>query len=140
MEGVDEVVFWMTYETATAHAAANTRCCHFGCALLIDNRLEYLTTNSKDYHAEIAALRYLDERESSNKDSIDLLIIRVLKIGTPAMAKPCVKCLPVIQQKDIRFVYYTDISGEVRKELAACMTSTHYCTSHWKEMARDRRL
>ena len=65
------------------------------------------------------------------------MVVRVRKDGTTAIAKPCYDCLPIIQSLNVRYVYYTDYNGDLRREAASTMTTQHKCSSH---LARLHRL
>lgn len=59
-------------------------------------------------HAEIKALLILD-RYTLPK-AYALYICRVLKDGSPGLAKPCKICAEAIKDYNIKEVYYTDVS------------------------------
>jgi hypothetical protein len=63
--------------------------------------------------------------ESIGKKTIDLIVIRSLKTGELAMAKPCSSCLPQIKEFGIRYVYYSNNKGYISKELACNMETDH---------------
>lgn len=58
-------------------------------------------------HAEIDAIARLGHQAKG----ADLYVARVLKNGTPAMAKPCQGCVRAIAAFGIRNVYYTTHNG-----------------------------
>jgi len=62
-------------------------------------------------HAEIAAL--IKARE----DVHTLVVARVLKDGTPAMAKPCPVCQEAIRLSGVHAVAYTGKNGEIIMEV-----------------------
>lgn len=76
----------------------------------------------------------IDFLEKNN--TLDLMVIRLLKDGSTAMAKPCYDCLPIIQLLDIRYVYYTNYQGELVRELASEMTTQHRCSGHLARLYR----
>ena len=69
-------------------------------------------------------------------DTVDLLVVRMRKDKTVAIAKPCYDCLPIIQCLGIRYVYYTNRDGELVRESAANMTTEHRCSSHLARLAK----
>jgi hypothetical protein len=49
----------ITYQHAVKHSIENTRCAHFGCSLIVNDKLFHVTTNRKGCHAEMSALSAL---------------------------------------------------------------------------------
>jgi hypothetical protein len=79
--------------------------------------------------------KLLEQRErnfSAVSDNVvlDLIIIRCRKDGSRAMAKPCVRCLPCIRSAGVRYIYYTDWEGNLIRELASEMITTHVCSKN----------
>lgn len=56
----------------------------------------------------------------------DLIVIRVIKDGNIAMAKPCKNCLArLLREPLLRHVYYSTSSGYITRELVTDMHTTH---------------
>lgn len=79
----------------------------------------------------MAALSEFFFHHNDDLAEIDLLIIRVRKNGTPAMAKPCLDCLNNLKKLRIRNVFYTGRDGGLVSEPVATMETDHisrvYC-------------
>lgn len=96
-------------------------------AILTDGRMEYVGVNqykthplmfkfSKNHnkislHAEIDAILKKVSRDGSFEDNelcwLDIYVARVLKDGTPALAKPCETCMGALMYYGIRNIYWT---------------------------------
>lgn len=50
-----------------------------------------------------------------NCDGLSLLVLRVLKNDQVSLSKPCVICQRVIEDAGLKSVYYTDVSGMVKR-------------------------
>lgn len=58
------------------------------------------------FHAEIMALRAL--RTDVRMDKLTIYSARVLKDGTPALAKPCTRCQAVLEYEGLTDIYWTE--------------------------------
>lgn len=50
-----------------------------------------------------------------NCDGLSLLVLRVLKNDQVSLSKPCVICQRVIEDSGLKSVYYTDVTGAVKR-------------------------
>jgi len=55
-------------------------------------------------HAEIAALNAC---RKSNLEGATIYVARILKDGSPAMSKPCLRCQKALRKAGIKKVFYT---------------------------------
>lgn len=78
----------------------------------------------------------IENVSTNNNYVVDLVVVRVRKDGSIAMAKPCKECLPVIKEKNVRCVHYTDTNGKLITEPVASMISGHLCSSHKARKAK----
>ena len=128
------------YISAITHAKNETKCCHLGCTLIINGKVDSTYTNNPERHAEIEALSSFGGANIEALRFLDcnLVIVRTLKDGKKTMAKPCKKCLPIIKKHGIKFVFYTNWEGTLVQERAAHMESTHISTlDNLKEKAKN---
>ena len=69
-------------------------------------------------------------------NSFDLMVVRVRKDGTSAIARPCSDCMEILKLSGARFIYYTNEKGELMVEEASQMISTHKPSSRCAYEAR----
>lgn len=50
-----------------------------------------------------------------NCDGLSLLVLRVLKNNQVSLSKPCIICQRVIEDAGLKSVYYTDVTGTVKR-------------------------
>lgn len=62
-------------------------------------------------HAEMDAIDRA-RRKFNSIEGLDLYVVRFLKNGNPAIAKPCKYCMKYIKRAKIGRVHYTNINGE----------------------------
>jgi hypothetical protein len=63
---------------------------------------------------------------------VDIVVVRCKKNGEVSMARPCRSCLKVIKNVGVRFVFYTDWNGVLRKENAKDMIPFYVCAKERK--------
>lgn len=78
----------------------------------------------------------------------DILVIRVSADGTYKVrnSRPCEECTQIIKSKGIRYIYYSDKNGEIRREAANDFVSGYtnwlnenvrklkFCSSHTEHL------
>lgn len=74
-------------------------------------------------HAETDALRRVDLR---GKKNVSIVVLRISN-GSLTMSRPCRHCILHLKKLKITTVYYSDYSGEVKKE---CTCDMDPKTSH----------
>ena len=67
-------------------------------------------------HAEVDTI-HKAVLKKKNLKGMNLIVVRFLKDGTLAMAKPCEYCLAYINYVGINELYYSDVSGIIQKEV-----------------------
>ena len=65
-------------------------------------------------HAEMAALSNITNWEKVNGSSI--LVLRLNKSGTLSNSSPCKYCTETLKHYGIKMVYYSSISGEIKRK------------------------
>lgn len=63
-------------------------------------------TTQASFHAEVMALRAL--RSDIKHERLSLFSARIRKDGTPALAKPCSRCMAVLEYEGITDIYWTE--------------------------------
>lgn len=66
----------------------------------------YTNLQGLSIHAELAAIL-----RCKNTRGADLFVGRILRDGSPALAKPCHSCQAIIREAEIRRVYYSTKEG-----------------------------
>lgn len=65
-----------------------------------------LPKGQRGFHAEIMALRAL--RTDVRMERLTLYSARALKDGTPALARPCIRCQAVLEYEGLTEIYWTE--------------------------------
>jgi len=84
-------------------------------------------------HAEYDAIsKLLPLKKKKKLESIDILVIRVSRINTIQMSKPCYNCiqtmkiLPEKKGYKINNIYYSNNEGDIVKTNIKCLDNTEY--------------
>ena len=73
-------------------------------------------------HAEVDAMKKLDKKykkKAKRKKQVDLLVIRIGRIGDLRSSRPCHKCLELLNRMKgyrIRHIYYSTDEGTIVRE------------------------
>lgn len=126
-----QIGYEFALNAAMAHVLRKEDCgfYHIGCAMFVNNELAVVTSNSKEFHAEMAAF-YLTE--IPNGSIIELVIVRITKDPKKpvGISKPCSDCLEFLRSMNVRSVYYTLDSGVLVNEKPHTMTTSHVRGKH----------
>lgn len=84
-----------------------------------ENSCRSIYNGHASLHAEIAALLKLGKQIKYNKIKVNILVIRINRLNQLTSSKPCKCCIAQLYKflgDRIKYVYYSTISHEIKRE------------------------